>query len=164
MQDDDELMGKDPTTPPTGVAQTASASTADPSSLAKTGVPQAVKVEKGVERKDAARKPKVVKFETEAEEVEHKVDPSGDTIMGGEASKADGPVAAKEEVLENKPKPKARPIQKSRDNPGVPEPTAAGRYERSGNAFWTSACSELSCEGSRADSQRNGANVGSRVV
>ena len=81
-----------------------------------------MKVEKGVVQKLSARKPKVVKFETKAEEIEPKVDPSGDTIMGGEASAADEPVAAKEEVLENKPKPKARPIQRSKENPGVPEP------------------------------------------
>ena len=122
VQDDDELMGKGPTAPSTGVVQTASASAADPSSLAKTGAPQAVKVEKGVVQKLGARKPKVVKFETKAEEIEPKVDPSGDTIMGGEASAAGEPVAAKEEVLENKPKPKARPIQRSKENPGVPEP------------------------------------------
>ena len=85
-------------------------------------------------------------------------------LWEGEASKADEPVAAKEEVLENKPKPKARPIQKSKENPGVPEPPLpAGtsvQAMRSGPVLAQSSVAKAS----RADSQRNGTNVGSRVV
>ena len=125
VEQDDELMGQMPAAPEAEVTEGQSASAADPSLLAKPVKPSAVKQEAKIEKKDPTQKAKSVQFESKAEEVEPEVDPSGDAIMKDETTGTEDPSSVKkEEPVEpiEKPKPKARPAQKERINPGVPEP------------------------------------------
>ena len=125
VEQDDELMGQEPEKGDTGASEGKTASAADPSLLVKTSKPSVVKQEVKAEKSDPAPKVKTVKFETTAGEVEPEVDQGGDAIMKEESTGVEKPSSVKkEEPVEaaEKPKPKARPMQKDRANPGVPEP------------------------------------------
>ena len=125
VEQDDELMSQMPAAPEADATGGQSASAAGPSLLAKPVEPSVVKQEAKTEKKDPTPKAKSVQFESKAEEVEPEVDQSGDAVMKDETAGAEDPSSVKkEEPVEpaEKPKPKARPAQKERINPGVPEP------------------------------------------
>ena len=125
VDQDDELMGQKPAAPEADVAKDQSASAADPSLLAKPVAPSIVKQEAKTEKKDPVPKAKSVQFKGKAEEIEPEVDQGGDAIMKDETTGTDGPKSVKkEEPVKDteKPKPRARPAQLQRANPGVPEP------------------------------------------
>ena len=125
VEQDDELMGQLPERGDTGMSEGQTASAADPSLLAKPVCPGVIKQEVKAEKRAPAPKAKSVQFESKAEAVEPEIEQGGDAIMKDESTGAEGPSSVKkEEPVEaaDKPKPKARPMQKERVNPGVPEP------------------------------------------